>query len=196
MTLNAALLLHIKIRNSTTRRLFTFIESKLEQEHGLANRYFETIIFKYHVSECSNIIINGLFLVLGNYDTLPSFNYSQSLQMADLFSDLLYVNSKKDDLKKFAIDISTSQEWTKEACYVIGNLFSILKQHEKALVWLHRALIIDPNYECALIASGNEYIELKSPIDAIMAYSTAISNFCHKRLLIKLFCRIKSFELS
>ena len=36
--------------------------------------------------------------------------------------------------------------------------------------------MIDPNYEAALIVSGNEYIELKSPGDAIIAFSAAASN--------------------
>ena len=38
-------------------------------------------------------------------------------------------------------------------------------------------LIIDPNYENALIVSGNEYVEIKSPKDAIAAYCAAISKF-------------------
>lgn len=97
--------------------------------------------------------------------------------MADLYSDFLYVNSRKNELKNFAKEVSVERGWTREACYVIGNLYSINKQHEKALIWFRRALIIDPNYENALIVSGNEYVEIKSPKDAIAAYCAAISKF-------------------
>lgn len=117
--------------------------------------------------------------------------------MADLYSDFLYVNSKKDELKIFAKEVSAAKRWTKEACYVIGNLYSITKQHEKALVWLRRALIIDSNYENALIVSGNEYIEIKSPNDAIEAYSEAISKFhLVQNFVINCFFRIESVKLS
>ena len=96
--------------------------------------------------------------------------------MADVYSDYLYVNAKRDELKKFCKEITDTRGWTKEACYVIGNLFSLLHQHEKAILWMRRALIIDPEYEAALIILGNEYIELKLPKDAITAYSAASSN--------------------
>lgn len=96
--------------------------------------------------------------------------------MADIYSDFLYMNSKTSDLINFAKEVAAKRCWTKEACYVIGNMFSSLNQHENSIKWLKRALIIDPNYEAALIVSGNEYIELKSPKDAITAYSAASSN--------------------
>lgn len=96
--------------------------------------------------------------------------------MADIYSDYLYVNCKKEELKQFSKDVAEIKGWTKQSCHVIGNLFSMMQQHEKALLWFRRALIIDPEYEAALIASGNEYIELKSPTDAITAYTAAIRN--------------------
>lgn len=97
------------------------------------------------------------------------------VQMADIYSDYLYLNSKNDELSKFASEIVGIYGWSKETCYVIGNLYSILQQHEKALIWLRRALMIDPNYEAALIVLGNEYIELKSPSDAISTFLAASS---------------------
>ena len=175
MALNAALLLHIKIRNSTTRHLFLSLESTLKQQNVLDNDYLKIILSKYNVVECSTRILYAKlwFKYLESLPSLFDMHFSLRFQMADLYSDFLYVNSKKDELKSFAKNISVEKEWTKEACYVIGNLYSITRQHEKALVWLRRALIIDPAYENALIVSGNEYIELKSPNDAIAAYSAA-----------------------
>lgn len=95
--------------------------------------------------------------------------------MADIYSDFLYLHSKIEDLKIFSKYMVDNRVWTKECCYVVGNLYSLLHQHELAIVWLKRALIIDPAYESALIVLGNEYIELKAPKDAIAAYSAAIS---------------------
>lgn len=93
--------------------------------------------------------------------------------MADVYSDSLYMNAKTNDLINFAKEVVAKRSWTKESCYVIGNLYSSLRQHENSIKWLKRALIIDPYYEVALIVAGNEYIELKCPKDAIDAYSTA-----------------------
>lgn len=119
------------------------------------------------------IIFSLLFLDIKK--PLLANNSSVLVQISDIYSDFLYVNSKKDELANFAKYIAEIKGWTKESCYVIGNLYSILQQHEKALVWLRRALIIDPNYEAALIVSGNEYIELKSPGEAISAFLSASS---------------------
>ena len=98
-----------------------------------------------------------------------------SLEVADMYSDYLYVHSKKEELKDFGKICAQVIGWTKESCYVIGNLFSLLKQHEQAITWFRRSLMIDPNYEAAYIVSGNEYLELKSPNEAIISFLTAIS---------------------
>lgn len=95
--------------------------------------------------------------------------------MSDIYSDFLYLNSKADDLKNFAKYLVEIRGWTRECCYVIGNMYSLLRQHEKSILWLKRALIIDSRYESALIVLGNEYIDIKAPNDAIAAYSTALS---------------------
>ena len=95
--------------------------------------------------------------------------------MADNYSDYLYLNSKADDLKNFAKYVVKTRGWTKECCYVVGNMYSLLQQHESSILWLKRALMIDTTYESALIILGNEYIDLKAPNEAIAAYSAAIS---------------------
>lgn len=89
----------------------------------------------------------------------------------------MFVHAKKDELKIFANKCSIQQGWTKEACYVNGNLYSILQKHDIALAWFKRALIIDPRYDSALVLLGNEYLELKSPNEAILAYAKAASIF-------------------
>jgi anaphase-promoting complex subunit 8 len=99
------------------------------------------------------------------------------VEISDIYSDFLFVTSQKEKLKIFADEISNTKSWTKESCYVIGNLYSLMQQHHKALTWFKRALMIDPEYEAALIISGNEYLELKSPSDAIFSYTAATSNF-------------------
>jgi len=114
-------------------------------------------------------------LFLDGPDGLSLQSQSYYLQMADIYSDFLYLNSKVDELKNFAKYIAATRGWTKECCYVVGNMYSLLHQHELSILWLKRALIIDPNYESALIVLGNEYINLKAPTDAISAYSAAIS---------------------
>lgn len=114
-------------------------------------------------------------LFLDGMDGHPHQNQSYYLQMADIYSDFLYLNSKVDELKIFAKYMTETRGWTKECCYVVGNMHSLLNQHESSIIWLKRALIIDPKYESALIVLGNEYINLKCPHEAISTYSAAIS---------------------
>ena len=54
LTLNAALLLHVKIRNSTTRHLFKFLESNFKEQKFFDNSYFKMVLSKFSVVECSN----------------------------------------------------------------------------------------------------------------------------------------------
>lgn len=114
-----------------------------------------------------------------------------SLEIADIYSDYLYIHSKKEELKDFGKVCAQIIGWTKESCYVIGNLFSLLKQHEQAITWFRRSLMIDPNYEAAYIVSGNEYLELKSPNEAITSFLTAISKAKKDIFLLK----FKSFRI-
>ncbi len=53
MSLHAALLLHIRIRNSTTNRFFSIAEHSLTQKNLIKNKYFESIICKYYLTEFS-----------------------------------------------------------------------------------------------------------------------------------------------
>lgn len=53
MSLHAALLLHIRVRNSSTRRFFSIIEHSIAQKNLIKNKYFENIICKYYLTEFS-----------------------------------------------------------------------------------------------------------------------------------------------
>lgn len=92
----------------------------------------------------------------------------------DILSDCLYMEERKNDLKMLALYCISTSPYRGQTCYVLGNLFSLLRKHELAITWFNRCLIIDPNCISALILLGNEYLESRKLRQAIDAYVTAL----------------------
>ena len=61
-----------------------------------------------------------------------------------------------------------------ETCCVIGNYYSLRRQHGKAVLYFQRALKLNPNYLSAWTLMGHEYMELKNTRAAIQSYRHAI----------------------
>lgn len=57
MSLHAALLLHIRLRNSTTRSFFSVMESIMKVKFSTSNIYFKNIMCKYYAVEFGNNLI-------------------------------------------------------------------------------------------------------------------------------------------
>jgi tetratricopeptide (TPR) repeat protein len=91
----------------------------------------------------------------------------------DVYADWFYLRGQKNDLKDLSLRCAVKCPYRKEACYVHGSMYSLLRQHDHAVVWFKRALAIDPQYTATLILLGNEYLELKKPKEAAASYLTA-----------------------
>ena len=57
---------------------------------------------------------------------------------------------------------------------MIGNYYSLRRQHGKAVLYFQRALKLNPNYLSAWTLMGHEYMELKNTKAAIQSYRRAI----------------------
>lgn len=99
------------------------------------------------------------------------------MEYPTLYSDLLYVHGKKEELKIFAKKCTDVLGWCSDTCYVLGNLYSLLRNHSLAQNWFYRATAINPQLENALLLRGNELIELKQPAQAIACYTSVLSKF-------------------
>jgi len=61
-----------------------------------------------------------------------------------------------------------------ESCVVIGNYYSLLSLHEKAVQYFRRALTLDRTCLSAWTLMGHEYVELKNTHAAIESYRRAV----------------------
>jgi anaphase-promoting complex subunit 8 len=69
---------------------------------------------------------------------------------------------------------SSIDKFRPESCVVIGNYYSLLSLHEKAVQYFRRALTLDRSCLSAWTLMGHEYVELKNTHAAIESYRRAI----------------------
>lgn len=97
-----------------------------------------------------------------------------SLDNLDLYSNVLYVLKLNEDLYSLAKDCMKLNKYTVSTCIVLANYYSSIKDYQKAIQFLHRALKLDPEYSQAWTLMGHEYIEQKNPNAAVTAYNRAL----------------------
>jgi len=69
---------------------------------------------------------------------------------------------------------SNVDKFRPESCVVIGNYYSLLSMHEKAVQYFRRALTLDRTCLSAWTLMGHEYVELKNTHAAIESYRRAV----------------------
>lgn len=96
------------------------------------------------------------------------------LDSLDHYSNILYVMGMRPKLAFVAHLCSSIDKFRPETCVVIGNYYSLLSQHEKAVNYFRRALTLDRSCLSAWTLMGHEYVELKNTHAAIESYRRAV----------------------
>lgn len=96
------------------------------------------------------------------------------LDSLDHYSNILYVMNLRPKLSFLAHLCSTVDKFRPESCVVIGNYYSLLSSHEKAVNYFKRALILDKSCLSAWTLMGHEYVEMKNTHAAIESYRRAV----------------------
>jgi len=96
------------------------------------------------------------------------------LDSLDHYSNILYVLNMRPKLAFLAHLCSSIDKFRPEACVVVGNYYSLLSLHEKAVQYFRRALTLDRSCLSAWTLMGHEYIELKNTHAAIESYRRAV----------------------
>lgn len=96
------------------------------------------------------------------------------LDSLDHYSNILYVLNLRPKLAFLAHLCSSVDKFRPEACVVIGNYYSLLSLHEKAVQYFRRALTLDRSCLSAWTLMGHEYVELKNTHAAIESYRRAV----------------------
>src|SRR5271156_5584549 len=96
------------------------------------------------------------------------------LDSLDHYSNILYVMNLRPKLSFLAHLCSSVDKFRPESCVVIGNYYSLLSAHEKAVQYFRRALTLDRACLSAWTLMGHEYVELKNTHAAIESYRRAV----------------------
>ncbi|KFA65687.1 hypothetical protein S40285_04811 [Stachybotrys chlorohalonatus IBT 40285] len=96
------------------------------------------------------------------------------LESLDHYSNILYVLNIRPKLAFLAHLCSSVDKFRPESCVVIGNYYSLLSMHEKAVQYFRRALTLDRTCLSAWTLMGHEYVELKNTHAAIESYRRAV----------------------
>ncbi|GAA6017803.1 hypothetical protein JCM11491_004625 [Sporobolomyces phaffii] len=96
------------------------------------------------------------------------------IEDVDILSNILYVSEKRAELAKLAQDYVQLERMRPEVCCLVGNYYSLRRDHEKAIVYFRRALKLDRGYLSAWTLMGHEYIEIKNTNAAIASYRRAV----------------------
>ncbi|PFH60735.1 hypothetical protein XA68_10443 [Ophiocordyceps unilateralis] len=96
------------------------------------------------------------------------------LDSLDHYSNILYVLNLRPKLAFIAHLCSSVDKFRPESCVVIGNYYSLLSMHDKAVQHFRRALTLDRSCLSAWTLMGHEYVELKNTHAAIESYRRAV----------------------
>jgi tetratricopeptide (TPR) repeat protein len=78
------------------------------------------------------------------------------------------------ELCYLAQEVSDFEKNSPEVWCVIGNCFSLQKEHETAIKFFQRAIQIDPSFTYAYTLSGHEYVSNEDFEKAVACYRHAI----------------------
>jgi anaphase-promoting complex subunit 8 len=99
------------------------------------------------------------------------------LDCIDIYSNILFVLERRAKLGHLAKTVSATDKFRPETCCVIGNYYSLMSDHEKAVTYFRKALKLDRSYLAAWTLMGHEYVELKNTHAAIESYRRAVGEF-------------------
>jgi len=63
----------------------------------------------------------------------------------DTYSNILYIKENQGELANLALRCFNTNKYTAETCCVIGNYYSLLGEHLKAILYFKKALKLDRN---------------------------------------------------
>ncbi|ORY54446.1 TPR-like protein [Neocallimastix californiae] len=161
-----------------------FFMAHLALEYQNNNENFET-----YIKSCLEIFDDSNYIrsqyALTNYQSREFEESEQyfdkilkkdpyTLENMDIFSHVLYVTGNATKLSYLAHNCCLIDRYRQETCCIIGNYYSLRKEHEKAVLYFQRALKLNKNYISAWTLMGHEYLELKNTQAAIESYRRAI----------------------
>ena len=91
-----------------------------------------------------------------------------------MYSNILYVKEHRGALSFLAQTVMKTDKFSPETCVVVGNHYALKGFHDKAVLYLGRALKLNRRYLAAWTLMGHEYVELKNTAAAVSAYRRVV----------------------
>lgn len=101
-------------------------------------------------------------------------SHPHRLDGMEVYSNLLYVSPNRPKLATLASMASDTDKFRPETNCILGNYYSLISEHEKAILHFRRTLTLDRNFQAAWTLMGHEYIELKNTQAAVESYRRAV----------------------
>ncbi|BGP26936.1 cell division control protein 23 [Rhodotorula toruloides] len=139
------------------------LEGLFEPESGVVRGLRASVY--YHLREFEDA--TTLFTALHTSDPYR-------IEDLDVFSNILYVSERRAELAALAQEYVKIDRMRPEVCCLVGNYYSLRREHEKAILYFRRALKLDRNYLSAWTLMGHEYVEIKNTNAAIASYRRAV----------------------
>ncbi|CCC08930.1 putative CDC23 protein [Sordaria macrospora k-hell] len=136
-------------------------------------KLFPTSSFILTCRALLNYHSKDLYTAEQNFSNLLAL-HPHRLDSLDHYSNILYVLNMRPKLAFLAHLCSSIDKFRPESCVVIGNYYSLLSFHEKAVQYFRRALTLDRSCLSAWTLMGHEYVELKNTHAAIESYRRAV----------------------
>ncbi|ORY43870.1 TPR-like protein [Rhizoclosmatium globosum] len=96
------------------------------------------------------------------------------LDKADEFANALYVLEFGPQLSHLAQRCVRVDEYRPETCVAVANYYSFKNDHEKAVAYLKRAVVLDAGNSLPWTLIGHEFLEMKNQAAAIEVYRKAV----------------------
>ena len=96
------------------------------------------------------------------------------LEDLEIYSTVLWHMKKETDLMYLAHELMGMDRLAPQAWCVLGNCFSLQKEHETALQFFQRALQLDPRFTYAHTLCGHEYFANEDFVNSLRCYRNAI----------------------
>lgn len=136
-------------------------------------------ISQYHTGWVQHQIGKAHFEMADYSNAKKSFEMMQSLEPhrvkgLELFSTTLWHLKQEVELCYLAQKVTDFDRFAPESWCVVGNCFSLQKEHEAALQFFRRSIQLDPNFTYSHTLSGHEYASNEDYDKAIACFRKAI----------------------
>lgn len=120
------------------------------------------------------------YFEIGDYENCVKYftdiraNEPYRIKYMDIYSTALWHLQREVTLSALAQDLINNNKNSPITWIVCGNCFSLHKEHDNAIKFLHRAVQVDSNYPYAYTLLGHEYIMTEELDKAMSCYRNAI----------------------